>query len=207
MDPQPTSTAPPAQADRVFRGPARARTRSARTVAQRMRSEGWLPAVVLVLIGCVPVAPEPVSVACAEIQPAAADAPGSEGDTAIAAATVGPADTLDLFVILDSVPPGPGSVGLWVNGLAEPGIVRFFQPPATAMALTPLPSFQGCAPAAARGTSAARGPLAPHGKAWVRVSTDRTVRLRVTIQGGRPTTQPALVDPGASGVARWSAAP
>ena len=191
-------------------------------------------ALLLFLVGCMPVSEEPIPVACAEVVPAAAArAPGGneeagtgqdgalEGaaadaaapaDTAASGATapVGPTDTLDLLVILDSVPPGPGSVRLRVDGLAEPGIVRFFQPPATAaaaaMALTPLPSFQGCAPVAATGLQL-RAPRAPHGKAWVRVSTDRTVRLRVTILGGRPTTQPALVDPGASGVARWSAAP
>jgi hypothetical protein len=155
-----------------------------------------------------------VPVTCAEIhpvgEPAAADAPtppvepGAGGGLAPALA-VGPGDVLELIVMLDSVPPGPGSVRVRVDGLAEPGLVRFVLPPATAtaagMALAPPVRFQGCATVAAAGIEL-RAPFAPRAKAWVRVSSDRPVRVRPRV-AGRRTEAPLLLNPGTSGIVGW----
>jgi hypothetical protein len=69
------------------------------------------------------------------------------------------------------------------------------------MALAAPPRYGGCAALAPHGLqlSALR---APRGKAWVRVSTDRPVRLRVA--GGAWTLAPVVVTPGASALAPWS---
>lgn len=120
--------------------------------------------------------------------------------------TVAATDTLDLFVVLDSVPSGAGSVRLRVDGLAQPGIVNFFLPPPTAaaagMALQPPETFAGCAATAPAGLEL-RAPRAPRGKAWVRVSTDRPVRVHPLAAGRRAA--PAVVSPGESAIVGWDA--
>jgi hypothetical protein len=117
-------------------------------------------------------------------------------------------DTLELVVVLDSVPPGAGTVRVRVDGLAEPGLVQFFMPPATAaaagMALTPPASFQGCASIAAAGIEL-RAPAAPRAKAWVRVTSDRPVRVRPRISGRR-SQAPLVLEAGTSGIVGWEGA-
>jgi hypothetical protein len=153
-----------------------------------------------------------VPVTCSEMHPVGAAAPapqpgGATGGLAPALA-VGPDDVLELIVMLDSVPPGPGSVRVRVDGLAEPGIVRFFMPPPTAtaagMALAPPARFQGCATIAAAGIEL-RAPVAPRAKAWVRVSSDRPVRVRPRV-AGRRTEAPLVLTPGTSGTVGWEGA-
>lgn len=144
----------------------------------------------------------------------AATAPGA--DTAAAppgaataaatppAAAALPGDTLELLVRLDEVPPGGGSVRVRVDPLAEPGVVTFTDAPPTAvaaaMALAPPPLFQGCAAAAPTGMEL-RAPAAPRGRAWVRISSDRPVRVRVV--AGATSGGPAVVAPGASATVDW----
>ena len=154
-----------------------------------------------------------VPVTCSEIHPVGASAPAAPAPTPPEGATggraptlaVGADDVLELVVMLDSVPAGPGSVRVRVDGLAEPGIVKFFMPPPTAaaagMALAPPARFQGCATIAAAGIEL-RAPVAPRAKAWVRVSSDRPVRVRPRV-AGRRTEAPLLLTPGTSGIVGW----
>jgi hypothetical protein len=124
---------------------------------------------------------------------------------ATSAAAAVATDTLELIITVDSVPPGPGVVLVRVDPLSEPGVVTFSAPPPTAaaagMALAPPPRFQGCA-AIAPGGLELRAALAPRAKAWVRVSSDRVVRVRAVV-GGRASDAPALVAPGSSGTVGW----
>jgi len=133
-------------------------------------------------------------VVCTEISPV-----GGGG------ATVRPEDVLELVVVLDSVPAGPGSVRVRVDGLAESGVVQFFMPPLTAaaagMALAPPATFRGCAALAPAGLEL-RAPVAPRAKAWVRVSSDRAVRVRPRV-AGRRSDAPVLITPGTSGIVGW----
>jgi hypothetical protein len=81
-------------------------------------------------------------------------------------------------------------------------------PPATAaaagMALAPPATFQGCAAIAAAGIEL-RAPVAPRARAWVRVSSDRPVRVRPRV-AGRRSESPLLLLPGASGIVGWEGA-
>ena len=164
----------------------------------------------LTLIGCARPLENAIAVSCTEITPqAAAQAaplPGGEpGEGELAPAlAVGPEDILELFVVLDSVPAGPGSVRVRVDALGEPGLVTFFMPPPTAaaagMALQPPATFQGCAAVAPVGIEL-RAPEAPRSKVWVRVSTDRPVRVRPRVPNRR--AEPVVVMPGTSAVVGW----
>jgi hypothetical protein len=69
------------------------------------------------------------------------------------------------------------------------------------MALAPPVRFQGCATVAAAGIEL-RAPFAPRAKAWVRVSSDRPVRVRPRV-AGRRTEAPLLLNPGTSGIVGW----
>ena len=94
-------------------------------------------AALLVLIGCGQPIDQAIAVVCSEIARAGSGAAAptdSAGGTLAPALAIGPADTLALFIVLDSVPPGPGSVRVRVDRLGEPGIVKFFMPPPTAAA-------------------------------------------------------------------------
>lgn len=94
-------------------------------------------AALLVLIGCGQPIDQAIAVVCSEIARAGSGAAAptdSAGGTLAPALAIGPADTLALFIVLDSVPPGPGSVRVRVDRLEEPGIVKFFMPPPTAAA-------------------------------------------------------------------------
>ena len=164
-------------------------------------------ASLLLLAACGQPLDRAIEVTCSEIAPAAASgAPApAPGDSALAPPlAVTPDDTLDLFVTLDSVPPGPGSVRIRVDGLAEPGLVKFFMPPPTAaaagMALQPPATFGGCAAVAPAGLGL-HAPWAPRAKAWVRVSTDRPVRVQPRIPGRR--ADPVIVMPKASAIVGW----
>lgn len=172
--------------------------------------------------GCARAGEASIEVACTEIAlrggtrldstagaPAATGADQAESDGGSAAApALGVDDPLELVVRIDSVPPGPGSLLIRVDGLADPGVVAFSLPPMTAaaaaMALTAAPRFQGCAAMAAEGIEL-RAPVAPLGKAWVRVSTDRPVRVRA-IAAGR-SAEALVVLPGSSGTVAWGGTP
>lgn len=164
----------------------------------------------IALAGCAGAPDQVVPVTCASIRPAAtpagAAAPGPQPEGSLTPPlAVGPDDVLELVVVLDSVPDGPGSVRVRVDGLAEPGVIAFFMPPPTAaaagMALAPPASFTGCAAIAAAGLEL-HAPAAPRAKAWVRVSSDRPVRVRSRVAGRR--TGPLLViKPGSSGMVSW----
>lgn len=155
--------------------------------------------VVAAALGACARAPEvAVPVLCSEVLPAGGTA--ATGD----APSLGVDDVLDLVVALDSVPPGPGRVLVRVDGLAEAGLVRFLLPPAAAaavgMTLQPPPSFHGCGALGPVGFEL-RAPSAPRAKAWVRVSSDRPVRVRPRVAGR--ASEPVLVAPGASAVVEW----
>jgi hypothetical protein len=124
------------------------------------------------------------------------------------ALAVKPEDVLELVVVIDSVPSGPGQVMVRIDRLDEPGVVKFFMPPPTAaaagMALAPPPVFQGCAAISAPGIEL-HAAVAPRGKAWVRASTNRAVRVRLHI-ASRKSQEPLLIDPGTSGIVRWEGA-
>lgn len=182
-----------------------------------------LAAALAALGACARATSTAIPVRCSEILPiaaAAADssasalpargagAPDSTATAGLAPALgVEPDQVLDLIVVLDSVPPGPGSVLVRVDRLDERGLVEFFMPPPTAaaagMTLEPPPTFQGCAVIAAAGLEL-RAPFAPRAKAWVRASTDRAVRVRLRV-GRRTTEEPLLIDPGTSGIIHWEA--
>ena len=115
------------------------------------RYSGALSTLMLTLIGCTQQIENAIPVSCTEITPQgfgrAAPLPGGgpvEGGLAPPLA-IGPEDTLELVVVLDSVPEGPGSVLVRVDALDEPGLVTFFMPPSTAaaagMALQPPATF------------------------------------------------------------------
>lgn len=167
-------------------------------------------ATLIAVVGCAQPLERVIAVTCSEIAPLGAEAgaasPGEvPAESALAPPlAIGPDDVLELVVVLDSVPAGPGSVRVRVDGLAEPGLVKFFMPPPTAaaagMALTPPATFQGCAGVAPTGLEL-RAPVAPRGKAWVRVSTDRPVRVRPRILGR--AAEPVMVMPGTSEVVGW----
>jgi hypothetical protein len=72
------------------------------------------------------------------------------------------------------------------------------------MALAPPVRFQGCATIAAAGIEL-RAPVAPRAKAWVRVSSDRPVRVRARA-AGRRAEEPLLITPGTSGIVGWEGA-
>ena len=174
------------------------------------RCAGPLATLVLTLIGCNQPIENAIPVSCTEITPqgfgTAAPLPGGgpvEGGLA-PPLTVGPEDTLELVVVLDSVPDGPGSVLVRVDALDEPGLVTFFMPPPTAaaagMALQPPATFQGCAAVEPLGLEL-RAPEAPRSKAWIRVSTDRPVRVRPRVPNRR--VEPVMVVPGTSEVVAW----
>ena len=135
-------------------------------------------------------------------QPPPGGEPGGRG--LAPALTVGPEDILELVVVLDSVPAGPGSVRVRVDGLGEPGLVTFFMPPPTAaaagMALQPPATFQGCAAVAPAGIEL-RAPEAPRSKVWVRVSSDRPVRVRPRVPNR--SAELVVVMPGTSEVVGW----
>ncbi len=202
MDPR-TQSSSPAPADRTHPPPVPGNVIEW-LAARPLR---WLAALgALALAGCARDPEQAVPVTCSEIHAAgapSAPAPGPGGPPALG---VGPEDILEIVVVLDSVPPGPGSVRVRVDGLAEPGVVAFFMPPPTAaaagMTLQPPPTFQGCAAAAPAGFEL-HAPAAPRAKAWVRVSSDRPVRVRPRA-AGRAIAKPLLLTPGTSGVVGWS---
>lgn len=182
-----------------------------RIPAPRRRAQLALTALGFTCAACAGPAAPAVSVACSEIRPAGAPAVQPAPPNPAASPGLAPPlavkaeDVLELVVVLDSVPAGPGSVLVRVDGLEEPGIVRFTMPPPTAaaagMTLAPPPVFQGCAGIAPVGLEL-RAPRAPRSKAWIRASTDRVVRVRLRV-GNRSTEEPLLIEPGTSGIVRW----
>ena len=164
-------------------------------------------ATLLLLLGCGDALDRAIAVSCTEVVPAGSG-PAILADSVAGALApglaVGANDTLDLFVVLDSVPPGPGSVRVRVDGLSEPGLVKFFMPPPTAaaggMALQPPATFTGCAAIAPVGLEL-RAPWAPRAKAWVRISSDRPVRVRPRVTGR--AAAPVVVMPGGSAIVGW----
>jgi hypothetical protein len=113
-------------------------------------------------------------------------------------------DTLELVVVFDSLPRGSGGLRLRVDGLAEPGMITFAAPrpgsAAAGMTLTVPARYHGCAAMAPDGLQLGAS-YPPREKAWVRVSTDRPVRLRIA--GGERTLGPLITRPGESLLARW----
>ena len=124
-----------------------------------------------------------------------------------------PADVDDLLVILlhiDSIPRS-GEVLVRVDPLDEVGAVSFVTaPPPTAgavsLATTTSGLFQGCFSEAPAGF-VLRTPVAPRDKAWLRVSSDRTVSVRVETGEPGPAAVRAshllTVEPGSSGRTSW----
>ena len=163
----------------------------------------------LAAAACGRVSEAAVPVRCTEIQAASSPvaAPGAPAGGLAPPLAVSPDDTLELVVMIDSVPPGPGTIRVRVDGLGEPGLVQFVMPPPTAaaagMALAPPATFQGCATVAAAGIEL-RAPAAPRSKAWVRVSAERAVRVRPRI-AGRRSQAPLVLAPGTSGIVGWEA--
>ncbi len=152
-------------------------------------------ALVLAVLGCTGPETAAIPILCSEI------APTEPGASPIAAG-----DPLELVVVFDSVPAGPGGVRLRVDGLAQPGLVHFTAPPPTAaaagMTLDVPARYHGCAAGAPFGFEL-RAPHPPGSKAWVRVSTDRVVRLRV--HAGAHAADPVVAAPGESALGAWDA--
>jgi len=103
-----------------------------------------------------------------------------------------------------------GKVLVRVDGLGD-GFVTFQDPDpsaaAAALAVTPAGRFVGCA-----GFSVAafrlRTPARLARKAWLRVSTERTVKLTLTAEDGSSLSSgETVVAPGASAVASWTREP
>jgi hypothetical protein len=151
--------------------------------------------------GCTGPQPASVDVACAAFALPGGSADGTEAT----AREPGAGDTLEVVVVFDSLPRGSGGVRVRVDSLAEGGMVSFLAPrpgsAAAGMALATPPRYDGCAALAPDGLQLSAS-HAPRRKAWVRISTDRPVRLRVA--GGRQTLPPLVVTPGASALAPWS---
>ncbi|MDZ7781070.1 MAG: hypothetical protein U5R14_14205 [Gemmatimonadota bacterium] len=121
------------------------------------------------------------------------------------------ADTLYVDFELQD-PLGPGAdlrAMVRVDPLDEIGTVEFSGsvPPSTAAVsatLIPGDAFYGClgeAPERVR----LRAPRTPHGRAWIRVSADRPVTVRLHPNHRPPDSAPTLtVLPGTSAETRWS---
>lgn len=123
-------------------------------------------------------------------------------------------DTIDVLLHVGAAPPS-GSVRLMVrvDPLSEPGAVTFGAgtpgtAAAVAVALTERAVFHGClgeAPSGFRLTASA----APRGRAWLRVSADRPVAVRLTVgeedAGGRAAV--VSVGPGGSAATSWVQTP
>lgn len=176
------------------------------------RHAAALTTLLLTLLGCTRPLESAIAVSCTEIipqgsGPATPTIGASPDEMGLAPSLeVGAQDVLELVVVLDAVPEGPGSVLVRVDPLAEPGLVEFFMPPPTAaaagMALQPPATFQGCAAVAPVGIEL-RAPEAPRSKAWIRVSTDRAVRVRPRVPNRR--VEPVVIVPGTSEVVSWDA--
>ena len=130
-------------------------------------------------------------ITCAAVRPSGRDAPEVRAD-----------DPLEVYVVFDSVPAEAGGVRLRVDGLGQGGIVNFGEPTPTAAGMTlDVPArYHGCAALAPVGLEL-RAPFPPRGKAWVRVSTDRPVRLH--LRAGERASAPVLTRPGKSALASW----
>ena len=120
------------------------------------------------------------------------------------AAEPGAADTLEVVLVFDALPRGSGGLRLRVDGLAEPGLVAFEAPrpgaAAAGLSLEAPARYHGCAAAASRGIEL-RAPVPPRAKAWLRVSTDRPVRVRVSDAQRR--LGPVVVNAGGSALVPW----
>jgi hypothetical protein len=162
-------------------------------------SRSWravsLAALLLALAACAPTSGAEVAATCVSF--ALTDAPTSEPSAR---------DTLELVVVFDSLPRGSGGLRLRVDRLAEPGMVSFAAPKpgsaAAGMSLQVPARYHGCAAMSPHGLEL-RSPYPPREKAWVRVSTDRPVRLRIA--GGERTIGPLITRPGESALVPWSA--
>jgi hypothetical protein len=148
----------------------------------------------LALVGCAPTTAADVPVGCAAFRLTA--------DTATEPTA---SDTLELVVVFDSLPRGSGGLRLRVDALAEAGMVTFAAPrpgsAAAGMSLQVPARYHGCAAMAPDGLEL-RASYPPREKAWVRVSTDRPVRLRIA--GGDRTLTPSVTRPGESALVRWN---
>lgn len=117
-------------------------------------------------------------------------------------------DTVDVAVQL--LVPGPVDLLLRVDPTHEEGIVTLpsdASPGAVAagLALSTDGTYSVCLSADPE-EIIFQSEVAPVGRAWLRVATDRPVRARLQLGGlGRPFMEPDLVvSPGSSGRARWT---
>jgi len=117
-------------------------------------------------------------------------------------------DTVDVVVQL--LVPGPVDLLVRVDPTTEDGIVDLpgDAPPGTAaagLALSTDGLYSICLSANPE-EIVFQSEVAPVGRAWLRVATDRPVRARLQLGGlGRPFMEPDLVvEPGSSGRARWT---
>lgn len=117
-------------------------------------------------------------------------------------------DTVDVVVQL--LVAGPVDLLVRVDPTTEDGIVDLpgDAPPGTAaagLALSTDGVYSVCL-SADPAEIVFQSEVAPVGRAWLRVATDRPVRARLQLGGlGRPFMEPDLVvDPGSSGRARWT---
>jgi hypothetical protein len=122
------------------------------------------------------------------------------------------ADTLRIIVHVDSIPRDAfGEALVRVDPLGAGHVAFESPPPPTAAAVsatfTLTGVFHGCFaedPAAVF----VRTPAAPQGKAWLRISADRTVSVRVETGEPGPRSKVVsgwiVVEPGESGRGRWS---
>lgn len=117
-------------------------------------------------------------------------------------------DTVDVVVQL--LVPGPLDLLVRVDPTHEEGIVRLpgDAPPGTVaagLALSTDGVYSVCL-SSIPDEIVFQSEVAPVGRAWLRVATDRPVRARLQLGGlGRPFMEPDLVvSPGSSGRARWT---
>jgi hypothetical protein len=192
--------------------------------ADRLVARGRLPALLMAVLvsGC---RPEPPAAAVTCAVETAADTSGAEGSDTAGAEPAGAAgdtgrrrilsasmDTITVRVHVGEPPPS-GVLRLMVRAdpLSEPGAVSFAEgtpstAAAVALALTERAVFHGClgeAPTAFR----LRASSAPRSRAWLRVSTDRPVSVRLTVgeQGVDRRSVSIPVAPGTSAEASWRA--
>lgn len=160
---------------------------------------GGIVLLVVLLAGCSP-SSGVVAVACAS------------RTSLVGPRAIGAGDTLEVILRFRALPRS-GRVLVRVDGLGEKGVVRFrgSPPPATAavgVALTTAEVFQGCVSRAPTGF-VLEASHAPVGKAWVRVSAARPVRVRIEGASGEggwsdaPLDEPLVVAPGESGWTAW----
>lgn len=175
------------------------RIRAPRVPAPRFRAGGPVVALAVAALsgGCADSVPDPPGLGCTVLV-----APPAAPDPVTAS------DSLDVIVSLPARSE-PVETLVRVDSIAAEGIVLFpadVPPTASAVGatLTTRAIYSVCISSAPRAV-VFQGEPPPHGKIWVRVSSDRPVRtvVRVGERDAQPLGPALVVTPGTSGRMRW----